>query len=221
MTELSIVRREISAATFGTVAGLAQRARYLRNAGIFTEHFVDGMTWFMDRLYYEQRLDQRYGRFQFPDQSPLVYAVGELGRPARQRDRTGARPIINISNQVVQSYYAALEYLCKPGEQPDKYGEVVKLDVSNVLLMNERAVELGRLIADAKLEKEPKLRDCAPEELRERLRDEERERQVIAEAVRYGTALGLHTDHVWRFFKELIAMTLDVQVKYIEHAKSI
>ncbi|MFH1500977.1 MAG: hypothetical protein ABIE22_03465 [archaeon] len=202
------------------ISGLKDRSRYKLNKDIFSEEFSSGMTWFEYRLKKEQDLDSEFGRFEFPDQSPIVFKKEELTSPRKQRiiPETEVKMLsFDIGKEIIEFYKEILPELCSEGEESESYGEIAKLDVSNILLFSERISGIGKCVAQAKLQKNPGLKDLQDEEqIKGILADLSREREVIDEAKRIAEKYELKNPGlVEKIFKKIIELNTKMQVEYV------
>lgn len=201
------------------VSGLKDRSRYPVCNGVFLEEFCNNMTWFKYRLFREQSLDAEFGRYEFEDQHPLLFTKDQLAMPKRSRpheDLGIARVEVDNGASILSLYRDTLGKICKPGEEPDNYGEIAKLDVSNVLTLYERICGFAAKVAEYKIDKEPRTLHFESEFLRSYLTDSEREKQVIDYAMALARKEQLpNPDVMSEFFRIIINRTLDLEVEYI------
>jgi len=152
--ELKDIRIKIDQMSERIVSGLKDRSRYPLSAGIFSEEFCNGKTWFEYRLLGEQCLDAEFGRYKFEDQHPLLFPKEDLPKPKMKRNppKIGVAKVgIDVGNKVIELYKKILEKICQPGEDRNSYGEIAKLDVANVLALYERICGLGQEVAELKI----------------------------------------------------------------------
>jgi chorismate mutase len=201
------------------VSGLKDRSRYTISNGVFLEEFFNGMTWFRYRLFREQSLDSEFGRFEFEDQHPFIFKKDQLTPPKRPRPHADIGiTSVEFDNgpEILNIYRDIIGKICKPGEDPDNYGEIAKLDVSNVLTLYERICGFAAKVAEFKIEKEPRTLHFEPEFLRSYLTDAEREKQVMDYALALARKEQLPNPEVMPgFFRTIIDRTLDLEVDYI------
>ncbi|OGV66217.1 MAG: hypothetical protein A2283_06745 [Lentisphaerae bacterium RIFOXYA12_FULL_48_11] len=201
------------------VSGLKDRSRYLVNNGVFLEEFCNGMTWFKYRLFREQSLDSEFGRYEFEDQHPLLFKKDQLASPKRPRPHSDLGIVlVPIDNgpEILNMYRDIVGKICQIGETSDNYGEIAKLDVSNVLTLHERICGFAAKVAEYKIEKEPRTLHFDPDFLRSYLTDTEREKQVMDYALTLARKEQLPNAEVMpTFFRTIIDKTLDLEVDYI------
>jgi chorismate mutase len=203
------------------ISGLRDRSRYPLNLKIFNEEFADGLTWFGYRLKKEQDLDSQFGRFEFEDQRPIMFKKSELMPSKVKRDETivGLIPAeIDIGSKTIAIYKGILPQICKKGEQRSSYGETAKLDVNNILELHERICGIGPEVAQYKLEKDPTLLHIDFKEIRKRLRNKDRERDVMNLAEDIAIQYELDCD-IEKYFKKIIELTVEVEVNYIQQVQ--
>jgi len=201
------------------VSGLKDRSRYPISNGVFLEEFSNGMTWFKYRLFREQSLDAEFGRYEFEDQHPLLFKKDQLASPKRPRPHTDLGIThVEIDNgaQILNLYRDVIGKICKPGEDADNYGEIAKLDVSNVLTLYERICGYAAKVAEFKINKEPRTLHFEAEFLRSYLTDVEREQQVMDYALTLARKEQFPNPEIMPgFFRTIIDRTLDLEVDYI------
>jgi len=220
--DLEDLRTKIDRLNEKLLSGIATRIKYPLNKGVFEEDFFEGKSWFLYRLKKEQDLDAEFGRFLYNDQIPFGFNKEELEKakvtvPKNQ----GVSPLeADFSTKVISLYKELLFGLCENKEDKGTYGETTKLDVENVLTLNERTVGLGEQVAAYKVEQEPELKNLSMEEIREKLIKPEREKQVIENTIFVAKKYGIEDkDLLTKFAKELISITLDSEVYFIMNSK--
>ncbi|MDD4871363.1 MAG: hypothetical protein PHR77_12460 [Kiritimatiellae bacterium] len=201
------------------VSGLKDRSRYVISNGVFSEEFSNGMSWFRYRLFREQSLDAEFGRYEFEDQHPLLFSKEQLAMPKRTRPHNDlgiAHVPVDNGDSILTLYRQTITKICESGEDHDNYGEIAKLDVSNVLTLYERICGFAAKVAEYKIEKEPRTLHFDPDFLRSYLTDTEREKQVISYALKLAQKAQLpHPELMSDFFRTIINRTMDVEVEYI------
>ncbi|MFA6268344.1 MAG: hypothetical protein WCW13_04355 [archaeon] len=202
------------------ISGLKTRSRFPLNIGTFKQNFADGKTWFSYRLKKEQDIDSEFGRFLYPDQSPIIYSKEELAKPRINRTITseGIEQVqIDIHKEIINMYHEILEKLCEKKEDIANYGETTKQDVENIILYNERIVGIGEQVAGYKMQNNPellKLKD--PEEIRKKLINPKREQEVIDKMIAITKKYELdHVEEIKKFAQKIINLTTEVEVKRI------
>lgn len=249
------VRPRLDDKTVDIVHGLNKRSRYQLNNGVYTikrfqidqedlqrhpallPQFKEGMTWFEYRLWQDQSVDARVGRFVYDDQHPLIFSRDQLPKPVLDREpsRKEVVPVdINMGAKIIRFYMDLLPTICKPGENPDKYGETASEDSSNLRCLYERICGLGPYVAQSKIDQDVSLlyENLSDKLLRDRLRDPEREQRVIDKSIKINlenVAIGqiIDTNYqplvtqaiIERVFREIIEITLDVEIVYIKYVQ--
>ena len=204
------------------LSGIATRINYPLNKGIFEEEFSEGKSWFLYRLKREQDLDSEFGRFLYNDQIPFVFKKEELvSAKINPSENNGVVPIeADFSNKVIKLYQKIINKLCENKDDKSTYGEVTKLDVENVLTLNERTIGLGEQVAGFKISRDSEISNFAPEEVRENLIKPGREVEVINNIISIAKKYGIENEALMKeFAKELIEITLDAEVHFIVNSK--
>ncbi|MFH1307607.1 MAG: hypothetical protein ABIH72_02035 [archaeon] len=204
------------------ISGLKDRSRYKLNMGIFSNEFSSGMSWFEYRLKKEQDLDSEFGRFEFPDQAPILFKKEELTSPRKQRiipESEVKMLIVDIGKEIIEFYKEILPELCREGDDKESYGETAKLDVNNILLFSERIGGIGKCVAQAKLQKNPEIKNLENEqELLEALEDKAREQELIYEVKRIAEEYELNMPElIEKIFRKIIEFNKKVQINYIKN----
>ena len=223
VVEIIDLRKRIDQLNEKLLGGISTRIKYSLNSGVFEEKFSENKSWFLYRLKREQDLDSEFGRFLYNDQLPFIFKKEELvkakiGEPMNK----GVTPIdADFSQKVIELYRELLKELCK-NKIDDKgtFGETTKLDVENILTLNERTVGLGEQVAAFKLQTEPKLQKLSAQEIRENLIKPEREKEVIETTLKLAKKYGIENESViTTFTKKMISITLDAEVYFISNQK--
>ena len=218
--KLQDVRVKIDQMSERIVSGLKDRSRYSLSAGVFSEEAYDGKTWFNSRLLGEQSLDAIFGRYEFEDQHPLLFTKEVLPASKIKRNPPSigvARVGIDVGNKVIDLYKKALEKICLPGEDKNNYGEIAKLDVSNVLALYERICGIGQEVAELKIQENTGIIYLDKETITEKLRNTVREQEVIDSGIEIARRYLLPNPETmsW-FFRNVIDITLlGVEVDYV------
>jgi chorismate mutase len=220
--DLEEVRIKLDQHAERIVSGLKDRSRSPLNKGTFEETFFQDQTWFEYRLLKEQSLDAEFGRYEFEDQHPLLISRLQLEKPKVRRDHPALGLVttkIDNSRRIISMYRKVLGLICQQGEDRNSYGETTKLDVGNVLELDER-IFLGKAVAEAKLQSNPSLKYLEAEAIRTALINKTREQEVIEKARLLARRYSLAQEEVVAdLFKEIIEVTLDLEVDYILQAK--
>jgi len=205
------------------ISGLKDRSRYSLNKNTFKEEFFSGLTWFEYRLKKEQDIDSEFGRFVYYDQQPLIFSKKHLARSKlKNLSVKGSKPVeIDLSKRIINLYKKTLTSLCENKENVTSYGETTKLDVENILTINERTVAIGQQVAAYKISTDLDLKKLKnAKEIRKRLIKPAREKEVIKKMVNLAKKYGIKNIKIIKSFsKELIKITLDAEVYFIMHLK--
>lgn len=223
LTELGV---KLEQQTERIISGLKDRSRYLLNKGIYEQEFCDGKTLFDYRLLREQSLDAEFGRFDFSYQHPILFEKEELPaskrkRPAEKEDVIPVR--FSIGKDVILAYRNFLSNICNPGEDESTYGEVTKLDVSNVLTLYERICGLGSEVAATKLHEYPGLicEDSQEKILRVIRRRDIEDKRVIT-TVELARKYNLpNPESIGGLFRDLIDFTIKAELECIQKVREI
>ena len=230
--ELTELRIKIDQMNEQIISGLKQRSRYPLNSGVYTKRFVDDKnsleknTWFLFRLKKEQDIDSQFGRFDYSDQAPMFFKKEELASPLRKRKAPKIEGLTSIpidkSKEILKAYQKIIETICEKREEEDSYGETAKLDVSNILAINERVLGLGEMVAEYKIESNPQiLKETNKSKIREMLVVLKREEEVILSAKEIAIRYGLtQADAIGEFMKRIIDITTDTEIEYILKKKA-
>lgn len=222
-TKIKGLRTRIDQMTIMIVNGLKDRSRFLLNTGVFTEEFCNGRTWFEHRLYRDQCVDSEFGRFEFPDQYPILQSRSELDKPKIYRKIPESNIFevnIDVKDRIIDLYKHMLPLLCEKGENRSDYGDTSKCDANNIILYNARVSGIGRFVAASKLTENPYIVDLSSdEEIKSMLIDRKREDDVIKDALKFEKRLEINKPELVKdFFRKLIDLTVDVQVEYVKKA---
>jgi len=206
------------------VSGLKDRSRYPLNEGVFTKSFFEGKTWFEYRLLKEQGLDAEFGRYNFHGQTPLLFPVSSLPQSLGKRlypEKDSIVVSMDLYPKIMPVYKKTIEAICKPGEEPSSFGETAKTDVANILALNER-IRIGEDVAAAKIQAEPGLLYLEKEALRNKLRNVEREKEVIVKGVAIAERYFIeNAPAVGDLFRNIIEITLDLEEAYVAEARRL
>ncbi len=216
--ELTDLRIKIDQLNTSIISGLKDRSRYTLNKDVFEKEFFDGMSWFLYRLKEEQNVDSKFGRFLYCEQHPFIFSKKELSKSLVLRNANTNNNFfdLDLSKDIITLYKNTLKQLCKKGENIECYGEVVKLDVNNILLINERTVGMGEQVANYKIENDPILATLkTAKEIQNKLINVDREKAVIAIMKDKAQKLDLDTKIITGFAKELIQITLKAETEFI------
>jgi chorismate mutase len=158
------------------------------------------------------------GRFSFPDQYPLLSALGKES-PVERVVPASAVPRIEIpiTRDLLAFYIDALHSFCRPGADPGTYGETVYVDADLLNLIHER-INIGRHIAEAKFTSNPALRDVLHDRdaITVALRDSVREESLLASVRATADRYELDPEMAAYVFRWVIDETLALEVWYLQ-----
>ena len=167
-----------------------------------------------------ERYHASLGRYSYPGEYPIFSTQLPDSPAARSVGMPALPPLsIAIKDDLLAFYLAVLPDLCPPGQDPDTYGETVYVDADLLELLHER-INVGRYVAQAKLEGDPSLTAVSGAELSDKLTDPEREaallRSARAAAGRYQADPAL----VESVFGWIMRETVVVEVAYLRQLSS-
>lgn len=221
--ELTDLRTKLNQMTERIVSRLKDRSRYALNASVYRidEIPIQGRTGISFFEFALEQLEQYHaalGRYRFPDQYQLTNVSPHT--PV-QRAQVPPSPIqqvdIELKDEIITYYMTLLQDLCADGDDSTTYGETVYCDADLIVLLHER-INIGRFVAESKLQTDPSLRVIAESQnaLRARLRKPKREQTVIANAKKIAFSYNLNQEVVERCFHWLITKTLEVEINYLQ-----
>ncbi len=221
--DLPDLRRRIDLWNDLIVNRLRDRARFPVNATIYRRGAIpiDGRP---DASLLEFALEglEKYhaslGRFSFPDQQPLLSQTLPES-PIVRRGSLPSLPIVDLAvrDNLMRFYTDLIGELCPAGEDPQTFGEAAYMDAEILLNLYQR-VNVGRFVAQVKLELEPDLAGLVhqPGLLRERLTHPEREASVIQRARDAAARHFLNPELFERVFRWVIDETISIEVRYLQ-----
>lgn len=137
-----------------------------------------------------ERYHASLGRFSFPDQQPLI-SQSLPESPIVRRGTLPSLPVVDLPVRLnlMRFYSDLIGELCPPGEDGQTFGEAAYMDAEILLNLYQR-VNVGRFVAQVKLEMEPDLIGLVsqPAVLRERLTNRAREQAADHPRPRRGRA---------------------------------
>ena len=158
------------------------------------------------------------GRFSFPDQQPLL-SQSLPESPIVRRGSLPSVPIVDlpVRDNLMRFYTDLIGELCPAGEDAQTFGEAAYMDAEILLNLYQR-VNVGRFVAQVKLELEPDLAGLVhqPGLLRERLTHREREASVIQRARDAAERHFLNPELFERVFRWVIDETSAIEVRYLQ-----
>jgi chorismate mutase len=222
---LQDLRTKINQMTERIVSRLKDRSRYVFNDTVYRRDAISiegrtGVSFFEFALEQFEQYHASLGRYQFPDQHRLT-RISLQSPVQRWFPPSPVKPVeIELKDAVIAFYTRLLRDLCRAGDDPTTYGETVYCDADLIVLLHER-INLGRLVAESKVQADPSFRTVVEnrEVLRARLRQPQREQEVLDHARTIALTYDLNPDVVERCFRWLIRKTLDVEIDYLQLAK--
>ncbi|MFA6319698.1 MAG: hypothetical protein WCX66_02105 [archaeon] len=202
------------------ILGLKTRSRFPLNMSTFSEIFYDKKTWFLYRLKKVQDLDSQFGRFLYKQQKPFLFKISELEKPLIKPLLINEGFIgleLNHEKEIIDLYKKMLYEVCMNDDNRSTYGETTKIDVENVLNLNERLVSFGQQVAWTKVHSNPELKkETDSSKIRELIVSKDREVEVIKNAVSLAQKHSLtNIESIKDFVKILIDFTTRVEVETI------
>ncbi len=222
MVQLSELRIRLDQMTERIVSRLKDRSRFPLNSPVYQPGAVPvsgrtGISFLEFSLEGIEAYHASLGRYSYPGEYPIFSAR----LPEPQVARTVRMPTlppfqIAIKDDLFAFYLGILPQLCQPGEDPDTYGETVYVDADLMELLHER-INVGRYIAQAKLDADPTLRHLAQDvqALAARLRDPEREQALLGSAQAAAERYQVSPAMVERVFRWIMEETVVVEVSYV------
>ena len=218
--ELIELRMRTDYLTEQIILGLRNRSKFALNMQTFSEMFHDNKTWFMYRLKKEQDLDAEFGRYLYNQQDPFLFKKEELSKPLIKETITDAGfggVALDHSKEIINLYKKMLYEICINDDTRSTYGETTKIDVSNVLLLNERIVSFGQQVAWTKLNTITHLgKENDVEKIKEIIVSKDREIEVIKHSSMLAQKHGLtNIESIKDFAKVLFDFTTQIEVETI------
>ncbi|MCP5156271.1 MAG: hypothetical protein H6983_19010 [Ectothiorhodospiraceae bacterium] len=203
------------------VIALRKRARFPANPAVYEPGLVvsDRSMSLLDHvLRREERVHAELGRYlyasqeAFSDVSDVVPVIDRAAPPSPvQPMHSGMGP------RLVAFWRQWIDTACQPGTNPDTYGETVTADVQALLAIMER-INLGKYVAESKLEAEPEAfarTGGEREGILALIVKPEREAQVLELARKLARHYELEPERAVEVFQWMIAATVDIEVDYI------
>lgn len=202
------------------ILGLKTRSRFPLNLGAFSEIFYDKKTWFLYRLKKVQDLDSEFGRFLYKQQKPFLFKITELEKPLIKVPLSNDGFVgveLNHEKEIIDLYKKMLYEICVDDDNKSTYGETTKIDVENVLNLNERLVIFGQQVAWTKIHSNPGLKkETDSDKIKEMIVSKEREAEVMKNAVSSAQKYGLiNIENIKDFVRLLIDFTTRVEIETI------
>ena len=222
MLQLSELRVHLDQMTDRIVSRLKDRSRFPLNEAVYEPDGVPirgrrGTSFLQFALEGLEGYHSSLGRYDFPDQYPLFSAPA----PDAVVSRTVSKPAIPrlaiaTRDDLLAYYQTLLPRLCRPGDDPNTYGETVYADSDLLVLMNER-VNVGRYVAQVKADREPSIFDdiANAERLEARLKDATRENALLVTVRGVAARYELDPKVVEGVFRWIIQETMLVEIEFL------
>jgi chorismate mutase len=222
MLQLSELRVHLDQMTDRIVSRLKDRSRFPLNQAVYQPDGVpirgkSGISFLQFALEGLETYHASLGRYDFPDQYPLFSAPTSGAIVTRTVSKPAIpRLAIATRDDLLAYYQELLPRLCRPGDDPNTYGETVYADSDLLVLMNER-VNVGRYVAHVKADREPSIFDDVADaaRLEVRLKDINRERALLATARDVAERYNLDPHVVEDVFHWIVRETMLVEIEYL------
>ena len=219
--KLSDLRIKLDQMTERIVSRLKDRSRFNLNKPIYATNGISiagrkGISFLEFALEGLERYHATLGRYDYPDQHPLVSKHLPPTPVAREKPFSLISKVqIDVRREIVAFYVGLLPELCQPGEDARTFGETAYIDADLIELLNER-INLGRYVAESKLHVDYTVAGIRePDLLTKRLREYAREEQVIEKAKESARRYDLDPTVAEKLFSWIIQETLKVEIEYL------
>lgn len=222
--KLEDLRIKLDQMTERIVSRLKDRSRYKLNESVYIKDAIPiegrtGISFFEFALEGLENYHTMLGRYNFPDQHPLVTDASSSPVEREVPQSPIKKVKIDIGEDLIKFYIDSLEELCERGEDPSTYGETVYCDSDLIQLLNER-INLGRYVAESKLQSDPSIAEVTDDEqLISKLRNSKREEDVVIKAKDIASRYELNPLVVEKYFRWIIGETIKVEVEYLKGIK--
>ncbi len=207
MTELKEVRIKLDQLADKLISRLKDRSRYKLNEPVYKKK--KGVSFFEHSLKGLEKYHASLGRYDFEDQFPIIL------KQTKKKTKAIKNVKIDIANEIIKFYLKSLNDFCEKGKDPSTFGETVYCDADIIELLHER-INLGRYVAQAKIEKNPELKKIKnKKELEEALRNRQREKEVIKKSKEIAKKYHFSPVVAGKYFKWIIETTIKLEVEYI------
>ncbi|MFH0889839.1 MAG: chorismate mutase [Candidatus Aenigmatarchaeota archaeon] len=223
MPQLSDLRVKLDQMTGRITSKLKDRSRFPLNTPVYVPDAIpiagrSGVSLFEFAIEGLERYHASLGRYNYPDQFPLLRNEerSTVYRHVPPADVSAVS--ISIGSDMVNFYRDFLKNLCTDhSEDPISFGETAYCDADLLELTHER-INLGRYVAESKLQREPSVRDFVGDEklLTPKLRDLGREEQVVSKAKNIAGQYELSQDVAEKYMRWIISETIKVEVEYLQ-----
>ena len=204
------------------VIALKKRTRFPQNQAIYRPGLVLNSPRSLLEYHLAQieRVYAELGRYHYLLQESFTDTRQVASIILRDQANNPIQPMASGMLDRVRGYY--LEWImaaCPAGSDQDNYGETVTADVGVLLAVMER-VNLGKHIAECKL-RENRQAFHATAGIYDRIialiAKPEREQQVVALAHNLARQYDFRHDHAEAWFRWMIDITIEIEVRYIRH----
>lgn len=204
------------------ISRLKDRSRYKLNKKIYIKNAIPiknrkNISFLEFALEGLEKYHATLGRYNFPDQHPII--IKPFFRSPVKRiipEAPIAKVKITTGKEIIRFYINFLKKFCTAGEEETTYGETAYCDADIIQFLNER-INLGRYIAQAKLELRPPLKEIKDrKKLEKKLRSLGREKEVIKKVKVIANRYKLNSQIAEKFFKWIIKQTIKVEIEYFK-----
>lgn len=220
---LQYLRAKLDRLNEQIVSRIKDRSRFVINEAVYrtgaipirNQTNVSLMEWALAGM---ERYHATLGRYELPDQLPLRNDV-ITESPVQRRVDMPLLPVITPPprDELFRFYTSILPEFCKPGDDPQNYGETAYADADVLVRINER-IYLGAFVARSKVERVPEIIKLSddPSAIREKFRDREREAIVLERAAQAAWRYMISPDVIEKVFKWMIEQTIELEVRYVQ-----
>lgn len=220
---LQYLRAKLDRLNEQIVSRIKDRSRFVINEAVYRPGAIpirnqtnkSLMEWALEGM---ERYHTTLGRYELPDQLPLRNEV-VTASPVQRRVDMPLLPVITPPprDELFRFYTALLPEFCKPGDDPQNYGETAYADADVLVRINER-IYLGAFVARSKVERVPDIIKLAndPTAIREKFRDRDREAIVLERAQQAAWRYMINPDVMDKVFRWMIEQTIDLEVRYVQ-----
>ena len=203
------------------VIALKKRLRFAANPAVYKPGLVRGKPGIPLLAYVlegTERIHGELGRYTYASQEAFSDLEGVEPIIERESPSNPIDPVPMATGEwVLERYLQWLHGACRPGSEPDTYGETVTADVSALLAILER-INLGKYVAESKLAERPEAFRATGGDRAAILTlivREDREVKVLELAARLAEHYELAPALAVDVFRWTIELTKDVEVLYI------
>ena len=159
-------------------------------------------------------------RFLYNQQKPFLFKASELDKPLIKPPIINEGFVgfdLNKEEEIIELYKKMLYEICVNDDNRSTYGETTKIDVENVLNLNERLVGFGQQVAWTKINLNPVLKkETDVGKIKELIVSKEREAEVLKNVVNSAQKNNLsNIESIKDYVKTLIEFTTEIEVETI------